>query len=191
MEQLKKTKNFKLIKINIDTNNQLADMLNIKFVPTIFLIYKGNVIMTFNGFPDIKIQQELFDTINLLKGIGEDENIMKSLLKGADEWMIKSQYDRAENMLNEASSHDKWKKKYGYVIKLGYAVIYFNKQDYQKTENFVKEIKEFYSKELSNDKTAAKKIALLEIKLLFRRNPDLVLSKYFFYFLNLLFTYLI
>lgn len=152
-------------------------MLNIKFVPTIFLVYKGNVIMTFNGFPDEKTQQELFETIGLLRGISNDENIMKSLLKGADEWMIKSQYERAENMLNEASSHSKWKKNYGYIIKLGLALCAFNKQEYDICEKLIKELKEFYSKDLEADPVALKKNALLEIKLLFRKNPDLVKSK--------------
>jgi len=177
LNKLKEYKNFKLIKINIDTNNELADMLNIKFVPTIFLIYKGNVMMTFNGFPDEKTQIELFDTINLLRGIAHDENVIKSLLKGADEWMVKTQYERAENMFNEAASHLKWKKQYGYIIKLGMALCAFNKQEYERADKLIKELKEFYNKDLEGDQIALKKCALLEIKLLFRRNPELVLSK--------------
>ncbi len=153
-------------------------MLNIKFVPTIFLIYKGNVMITFNGFPDEKTQTELFDTINLIRGIANDENVIKSLLKGADEWMIKSQYDRAENMLMEAASHCKWKKQYGYIIKLGMALCSFNKQEFDKVDKLIKELKEFYNKDLDNDITAMKKCSLLEIKLIFKKNPDLVLSMF-------------
>ncbi len=133
--------------------------------------------MTFNGFPDEKTQTELFDTINLLKGIANDENVIKSLLKGADEWMVKSQYERAENMFNEAASHSKWKKQYGYVIKLGIAICAFNNQEYDRADKLVKELKEFYAKHLNEDQVALKKSSLLEIKLLFRRNPELVLSK--------------
>lgn len=177
VNKLKEHKNFKLIKINIDTNDELANRLNIKYVPTIFLIYKGNVMMTFNGFPDIKTQDELFETINLLRGISNDENVIKSLLKGADEWMNKSQYDRAENMFNEAASHMKWKKKYGYVIKLGLSLCAFNKNEYEKADKLIKELKEFYMKDLECDTTSLKKSALLEIKLLFRKNPELVKSK--------------
>lgn len=133
--------------------------------------------MTFNGFPDEKTQTELFETINLLKGIANDENVIKSLMKGADEWMVKSQYERAENMLNEAASHSKWKKQYGYVIKLGLAICAFNKQEYERADKLIKELKEFYGRDLDSDQIAMKKSALLEIKLLFKRNPELVLSK--------------
>jgi thioredoxin-like negative regulator of GroEL len=165
-------------------------MLSIKFVPTIFLIYKGNVMITFNGFPDENTQTELFDTINLLKAIAHDENVIISLLKGADEWMVKSQYERAENMLNEAASHSKWKKQYGYVIKLGVAICAFNKQEYETADKLVKELKEFYAKEIDGDQIALKKCALLEIKLMFRRNPELVLSKSFFFNIRLIFIFL-
>jgi len=134
--------------------------------------------ITFNGFPDEKTQTELFDTINLIRGIANDENVIKSLLKGADEWMIKSQYDRAENMLMEAASHCKWKKQYGYIIKLGMALCSFNKQEFDKVDKLIKELKEFYNKDLDNDITAMKKCSLLEIKLIFKKNPDLVLSMF-------------
>ena len=40
---------FKLMKMNIDTLPQLATALNIKSVPYVFLIHKGNIVDTFQG----------------------------------------------------------------------------------------------------------------------------------------------
>jgi putative thioredoxin len=43
---------FKLMKMNIDTLPQLATALNIKSVPYVFLIHKGNIVDTFQGMPN-------------------------------------------------------------------------------------------------------------------------------------------
>ncbi len=55
LEQLTNDANgkFKLVKLNIDTLPQLAKGLNVKSIPALFLIYKGNVMDTVVGM-DIK-----------------------------------------------------------------------------------------------------------------------------------------
>jgi thioredoxin-like negative regulator of GroEL len=151
-------------------------MLNISSIPAVFLVYKGNMIDSFVGFPDTSILNQFFENIKLLRGIAFDEDVIRSLLSGADEWMNKKQYDRAESMLTEAASHKKWKEKYGYLIKLGLAICSFNKGEIDKSERYLKELKEFYKTKLT-DPLFNKKIALLEIKILFHKNPDLRASK--------------
>ena len=41
----------KMVKLNIDNLPQLSTGLNIRSLPTVFLIYKGNIIDTFSGIP--------------------------------------------------------------------------------------------------------------------------------------------
>ena len=118
-EKLELLQNFKLVKINIDRNEELVERMGIESVPAVFLVYKGNVVDSFTGFPNEKRLEEFFGSINLLKSIGENDDIIRSLLKGADEWMNKNQWDQAENMFNEALSYEKWRNKYGAIIKLG------------------------------------------------------------------------
>ena len=93
--------------------------MGIESLPTVFLVYKGNVVDSFFGIPNEKRLNEFFESINLLNSIGEDDTIIRSLLKGADEWLHKRQWDQAENMFNEALSYEKWRKKYGCIINLG------------------------------------------------------------------------
>lgn len=40
-----------MVKLNIDDLPQLSTGLNIRSIPTVFLIYKGNIIDTFSGIP--------------------------------------------------------------------------------------------------------------------------------------------
>jgi predicted negative regulator of RcsB-dependent stress response len=119
---------------------------------------------------------QFFENIKIISGISNDENVIRSLLAGADEWMNKKQYDRAESMLTEAFSHKKWKEKYGHVIKLGLALCAFNMGNIDVAEKQIKELKEFYRSSLA-DPIVNKKVALLEIKIMFNKNPDLRLSK--------------
>jgi putative thioredoxin len=172
-KKLEEGKNFKLLKINIDNNQELTETLSISSIPAVFLIYKGNVVDSFVGLPDQKKLDTFFDSVNLLRGLANDEKIVRALLTGADEFMNKKQYDRAENMFNEALSHGKWKNKYSHIVRLGLALCSFNKGDYTQAEKLLKEIKNLYKNQINSDPILTKKLALLELKLIFRNNPEL------------------
>jgi putative thioredoxin len=173
-KKLEEQKNFKLVKINIDTNGELAEMLNITSVPTVFLVYKGNMVDSFVGLPDSKKLESFFETISLIRGIANDEKVIRALLTGADEFMSKKLYDKAENMFNEAYSHQKWREKYAHILKMGLAICAFNKSDYTMAEKFIKDLKTNYKNKISQDPVLSKKLALLEIKLTVRNNPELL-----------------
>ena len=175
-KKLEEQKNFKLVKINIDENGELSEMLSISSVPSVFLVYKGNVVDSFVGLPDMKKLDSFFESITLLRGIGEDEKIINAMLAGADEYMNKKIYDRAENMLNEAYSHQRWRNKYGHIIKLGLGLCAYNKSDYKLAEKFLKDLKLHHKKEISADPVLNKKTALLEMKLEFMTNPELIIK---------------
>lgn len=83
------------------------------------MVYKGNVVDSFVGLPDDNKINKFFESISLLKGLGENEQVIQSLLTGAEEFMKKKQWDQAENMFNEGLSHEKWRNKYGHIFKLG------------------------------------------------------------------------
>jgi thioredoxin-like negative regulator of GroEL len=172
LKKLEEEKNFLLVKIDIDKHQELAEMLNISSIPAMFLVYKGNMIDSFVGFPDTNTLNQFFENIKLIRGIAFDEDVIRSLLSGADEWMNKKQYERAESMLTEATSHKKWKEKYGHIIKLGLAICSYNKGEVDMAEKHLKDLKDFYKTKLS-DPLISKKIALLEIKIMFNKNPDI------------------
>jgi thioredoxin-like negative regulator of GroEL len=160
--------------------------MGIESVPTVFLVYKGNVVDSFTGLPNEKRLNEFFSSIELLKRIGEDDEIMRSLLRGADEWMNKKQWEQAENMFHEAMSYEKWRNKYGAIIKLGLgneyilniAICAYNKNNYDLTEKLIKELNEKWEKDLKADEDIRKRVSNLEIKVMSRKNPDLILSKF-------------
>mmetsp|Transcript_29214 Transcript_29214/g.36279 ORF Transcript_29214/g.36279 Transcript_29214/m.36279 type:complete len:150 (-) Transcript_29214:666-1115(-) len=57
---------FKLVKVNIDNLPQLATALSVRSVPSLFLIYRGNVMDTMTGV-DLKKLDELVETAVLVE----------------------------------------------------------------------------------------------------------------------------
>ena len=57
---------FKIVKLNIDNLPQLAQGLNVKSIPALFLIYRGNVMDSMVGADPIKLE-ELFKTALLIE----------------------------------------------------------------------------------------------------------------------------
>lgn len=156
-------KNFRLVKINIDKNQELAEKLNIQSIPAVFLVYKGNVVDQFLGLPDTKRLDEFFSNLNIIQGMGKDEGIFQSLIVGADEWMKKKDFTQAENMLNEASTHQNWQDKYGYIIKLGLAISNFHRKEYSKALFFTNSLTELNKPNLLKDALANRKVAIIEV----------------------------
>jgi len=148
--------------------------MGIEQVPTVFLVYQGNVVDSFVGVPDQKRLDDFFNTISLLIGNSEDDNTIKSLLKSGDELLNKKQWDQAENLFNEAFTYEKWRKKYGATIKLGLAYCSYSKNEYNQTEKIMKELNEKYSNDIKHDEELRKRISNLEIKIVSKKNPSLI-----------------
>ena len=70
---------FKLVKLNIDNLPQLTKGLNVKAVPSLFLIYRGNVMDTSTGV-DMKKIDEIIETALLIERTSHDESIMENVL---------------------------------------------------------------------------------------------------------------
>ncbi len=112
---------FKLVKLNIDTLPELATALNIKSVPTVFLVYKGNIVDTMQGNPGATRLKEFIDTAVLLDSMGHDEQVITTLLDKAKEFLEKGEYEPAERMFTEGDSYEGWRDKFGPSIKVGLA----------------------------------------------------------------------
>jgi len=48
---------FRMVKLNIDNCSQLAGGLNVKSIPSLFLIYKGNILDAMTGFDAKKLEE--------------------------------------------------------------------------------------------------------------------------------------
>ena len=96
---------FKLVKLNIENLPQLASGLNVKSIPALFLIYRGNVMDTMVGV-DPKKLKELVDTAILIEQSTHDESIMIKVLDEAQKMIEEKNYPQAENILRDGLTYD-------------------------------------------------------------------------------------
>ena len=179
----------KLVKINIDENQQLAQQLNIQSIPTVMAFYEGQPI---NGFAGAKSAEEikafLEEVVNmssmssqLIDDVNKKMELAESLLENKD-------VNKAMDVFSELISTDLPKKEMGKAMSgLGRCLLETNKidelddllnqlEDDIKETNEIKDLieaKTFFSKILTLSKEAKNNLDtkdLLENKLHSARN---------------------
>lgn len=55
--------NWKLVKLNIDKFKDIANMLQLKAVPTVYLVVNGRSVDGFSGMPDEKVLKGFFGSL--------------------------------------------------------------------------------------------------------------------------------
>jgi len=109
---------FKLIKVNIDNLPQLATALSVKSIPTLFLIYRGNVMDQMTGVNNDKLE-ELCNTAILIEAAQHDESIMHKVLSLSEEMIEAGKFAKAEEALKDGSTYEQWMEKFGAQITTG------------------------------------------------------------------------
>ena len=151
-------KQFRLVRINIDIHNEIIDFLKITASPSIYLIYKCNLIEKHEGLPGAKVLDKIYSEIKYIQAIGKSEKIFLEIFKQADECMKVSDYEGANKFLKEMCSHEHFKLKYNYLIKLSYAIIYFNNRKDKFDINDSFDNKEYYTEEEENNNKSDNKL---------------------------------
>ena len=111
---------FKLIKCNIDNLPNIATALQVRSIPTLFLIYRGNVMDQMTGVDDAKME-ELIKTAVLIEQAQHDESIMHKVLSQSQEMIEEGKWAHAEQVLRDGSSYEQWMTKFAVEITTGIA----------------------------------------------------------------------
>ena len=111
---------FRLIKLNIDDIPQLTKALQVRSIPTLFLIYRGNVIDMITGVDKAKLD-EFVKTALLVEKAQHDEGIMTETMAQAQEMIESGKFAEAAQILTDASSYEQWMQKLGSEINTGIA----------------------------------------------------------------------
>ena len=134
-----------MVKLNIDDLPQLSTGLNIRSIPAVFLIYKGNIIDMFQGIPEGNTIEEFFNTAVLLDQMQTDETIMDDVLSKIETMIKEKDFVQAHQVLTDSLALEAWKEKYGtqMLIAQAYCSIFMEKpntiQIRKNIENLVEE----------------------------------------------------
>jgi thioredoxin len=111
---------FKLVKVNIDNSPQIAQGLNVKSIPALFLIYRGNIMDSITGV-DTKKLENLIETALLIEKASHDESIMTQVLSTAETYIEEGNYKQAGQILQDGNTYEQWRDKYGTQMLIGIA----------------------------------------------------------------------
>ena len=109
-----------MVKLNIDTLPQLASGLNVKSIPALFLIYKGNMIDSITGF-DLKKVEELVQTALLVDQAANDETVVQKIILEAESKIEGGFYSEALQLLQDAWTYEQWRSQFGAQMVAGIA----------------------------------------------------------------------
>lgn len=70
---------FKLVKLNIDKMPQIAQGLNVKSIPALFLISRGNMLDTMLGYDQSKLEK-FIETALLIDKASNDETVIMKVI---------------------------------------------------------------------------------------------------------------
>lgn len=92
----------KLVKLNIDDLPQLSSGLNIRSVPSVFLIYKGNIVDMLKGLPQDNELDEFFNTALLIDSMQTSEQIMDDVMGKVKDMIDAKKLSQALNVLSDS-----------------------------------------------------------------------------------------
>lgn len=102
----------KLVKLNVDDLPQLSNGLNVRSLPSVFLIFQGKVVDTFAGLPDQARLEEFFSTALYLENMQSNEDVMQETMNKLLEMIKAEKFTEALAILEESQSLQKWQELY-------------------------------------------------------------------------------
>ena len=77
---------FRLVKLNIDNLPQISKGLNVKSIPALFLIYRGNIMDSMAGM-DMDRVKDMVQTAHQIEAAVHDETVMDKVMDEAQKYI--------------------------------------------------------------------------------------------------------
>ena len=121
----------KLVKLNIDNFPQLSTALQIRSIPAVFLVYRGNIVDTFSGIPDANTLNQFFSTAKLLDQMQSDESIMDDVFSKLEGMLKEGSLEQALNIVTDSAQLPLWQERYGthMVVVKAYCELFLAKKN--------------------------------------------------------------
>ena len=159
----------KLIKINIDENQQLAQQLNIQSIPTVMAFFEGQPINAFAGLKSPEEIKSFFDEVVSVSSVSAD--LIKDLnkkLESAESFLEKKEVEKAMEMFSSLIESELPKKEMSRAMSgLGKCLLEMNRLE--ELDDFLNQLEE----DLKNSNDIKE---LIEAKSFFSNIFDLVNS---------------
>lgn len=128
-------------RLDIDEVPDLATALQIKLVPTVFLINKGHSMNRIEGLPTEESINEFLDDVKLVAGLESDEMVFQGLLLAGKDFIQEKKYDEALRSFLEALRVKGFGEKHAVECWEGILKAAFNKGDIKLAQEYLEKIK--------------------------------------------------
>ncbi|EGR27759.1 thioredoxin, putative [Ichthyophthirius multifiliis] len=143
---------WRLVKLNIDKFPQLSTALQIKSIPTVYLISNKNSVDGFVGYPDAEKLNQFFEIVNKVSGLQNTEQIYLQKMREFQDLIQKNDLNGAEDSIKDIMEKNSFiKNKYGGKLVCLQALIQVKQGDKVKCQNYINEANSKYSLEIQND----------------------------------------
>lgn len=129
-------------RLDIDEMNDLATVLEIIKVPTLFLINKGNVMNRVEGIITEDALTEFIEDAKLLAGLVSDETVFQGLLNAGEDFIKEKKYNEAIRTFQEALTYKQFAEIYKTQCWEGLLTTYYLMGDLKKVEGCLKVLEE-------------------------------------------------
>ena len=89
-------------------------------IPTLFLIFRGNIIDTVTAVDQKKLN-DLIQTAILVEQAQHDEGIMVKVLDEAQKYIEQGNFQNAKQILQDGNTYEQWRDKFGAQLLIGIA----------------------------------------------------------------------
>lgn len=96
----------RLVKINVDENQQLAAGMRVQSIPAVYVFYKGRPVEGFSGAQPESQLRAFVSEMAKLAGDGPEGANIASMLKQAEQFLAENKFDHAQALFSEILEHE-------------------------------------------------------------------------------------
>lgn len=145
------TEKWNIAEVDIDSMSSIVKALEIKTIPCVYLINKGNKIEKYEGDTIKKKLEGIVNQLRIISGEWKEEDLAVYYLNSAFTSFENKNWDDGIERYSEALKIQVCLEKYELTAWIGLAKCHFQRGDYDNAEFFVDRIRNAYSLVLSNN----------------------------------------
>ena len=141
----------RLIRVDIDEFGSLGTQMQVRTLPTLFLIGEGGqVTERIVGLPDDQKLGEFIDTGLLMYSLAHDESVLKLLIQDASSDIENKEYGNAIEKLKKGYGYKQWRDRFGADILLLLAQGYLGSGNWGQAKQEINKLKDLHKGDINN-----------------------------------------
>lgn len=149
---------FNIIEVDADELKSISKILNIRVVPTVYMIHKSRTVQSFEGQITEKERKKLIYDIRLLSGFWTEKDFLVHLMNDAVDLYEAKKYDESIAMYSRCMQIESMKELFEPTLIVGLIRCHFARGDFESTEFYINQMHIKHSSSLAKVQEVKKEI---------------------------------